>query len=86
MRFFFPDMLPADARRLVDAVRGGGLDTVENFSQLVKNGAPLIVFRFHLRLDEQVHVVGHDARGVNVVLAQTLSVQDAIHHEITFGR
>ena len=82
MRFLFPHMLAADPGLFVDPVRRRGLDAVENFPELVENRTALRVLGFDLRLDEQVHVIRHHACGIDVVLAETLSVQDAFEDDV----
>ena len=66
--FLLPNVCIRYLRGFVDAVRGGGLDALEDLAQRSENRFALLIVPFDLRLEKQVNVVGHHTGSEELVL------------------
>ncbi|MFM8982624.1 MAG: alanine--tRNA ligase-related protein, partial [Spartobacteria bacterium] len=62
--FRLPHRNAGDIRGFVDSVRGGGFDRLEDVDEGMEDGFAGGRFDFDLRLEKQVHMIGHHAGGV----------------------
>ena len=79
-------MHAVDICGLVDAVGSGGFDRLEYFGERIKNGVPFGFFSLDLRLEKQVHMVGHHASGIEFVLRMVVTIADAFQDDVAFFR
>ena len=83
--FLFPHMA-ALTEGLVDVVGAGRFDALQNFAQGPEHRFAVLVLCFDLRFKQQMHMVWHHARGIELVLAVFVRVKNALEDEVPFRR
>ena len=76
-----PD-LARSAFPLVDFMGGERFNGVKKIGKRPKYWLALFVLLLDLRLKQHVNVIGHDARGIELVTALFVSVQNAFKHNV----
>ena len=70
----------------VDVVRAGGFNALKYFAQRPEDWFSFFVLFLDLRLEEQMDVVRHHARGEELILTMMVGVENAFHYYVAFGR
>src|SRR5688500_608724 len=72
-------------RGFVDTMSTGRFNSLENLAKGPKHRVSLFVRFFDLRLKKKVNVIGHHARGIELILAMFMCMENALQHEVAFG-
>ena len=62
-----------------------GFDRLEDISEGEEYGLGIRIVGFHLRLDQKVDMIRHDAGGVEMNLAELAGVEDGIENDTALG-